>query len=95
MSKSGDTSTVRSTAKNDKSTKKFFFKKRKGCPLSLPSSPPVDYKNPELLFKFVSEGGRILPSRITGVCASKQRELSKAIKIARHLALMPFVCHGK
>jgi small subunit ribosomal protein S18 len=75
--------------------KKVFFKKRKGCPLSIPGSPPIDYKNPDLLIKFVSEGGRILPSRITNVCAQKQRALTYAIKRARHLALLPFVFQSK
>ncbi len=79
----------------NKSPRKMLFKPRKGCPLSLPDSPKIDYKNPELLGKFVSEGGRILPSRITNVCAKKQRELKKAIKIARILSLMKFVFQVK
>lgn len=74
----------------DRNTRRVFFKRRRGCPLSLPDSPEVDYKNPNLLSKFVSEGGRILPNRITNVCAKKQRQLKKAIKIARLLALLPF-----
>lgn len=77
------------------STRKLLFKRRRGCPLSIPDSPAIDYKNPELLEKFVSEGGRILPSRITNVCAKKQRELKRAIKIARTLALMKFVFQVK
>jgi small subunit ribosomal protein S18 len=75
--------------------KKVFFRRRKGCPLSGPDSPVIDYKNPELLIKFVSEGGRMLPSRVTNVCAKKQRKLNNAIKIARILALLPFVFQGK
>ncbi len=75
----------------DRNNKKIFFKRRKGCPLSMPDSPKVDYKNPELLLKFTSDGGRELPRRITYVCPKKQRELKKAIKRARHLALLPFV----
>lgn len=75
----------------DRSTRGVFFKRRKGCPLSLPNSPKVDYKNPDLLSRFVSEGGRILPARITNVSAKKQRQLKREIKIARILALMPFV----
>ncbi|MDX1923818.1 MAG: 30S ribosomal protein S18 [Rickettsiaceae bacterium] len=74
----------------DRNTRRVFFKRRKGCPLSLPESPEVSYKNPNLLSKFVSEGGRILPNRITNVCAKKQRQLKQAIKIARLLALLPF-----
>lgn len=77
----------------DRTNKRVFFKKRKGCPLSGNDAPVIDYKNPELLKRFISEGGRILPSRITNVCAKKQRELKKAIRVARILALLPFVNH--
>jgi small subunit ribosomal protein S18 len=75
----------------DRNSKKVFFRRRKGCPLSIPGAPDVDYKNPTLLEKFTSEGGRILPSRITNVCAKKQRQLKRAIKRARILALLPFL----
>ncbi|MFY9589324.1 30S ribosomal protein S18 [Rickettsia endosymbiont of Halotydeus destructor] len=75
----------------EKPAKKVFFRRRKGCPLSVPNAPMIDYKNPDLLVKFVSEGGRMLPSRITNVCAKKQRKLKNAIKVARILALLPFV----
>lgn len=78
----------------DRTTTKVFFRRRKGCPLSVEGAPEVSYKNPDLLLKFVSEGGRILPSRITNVCAKKQRQLKNAIKIARVLALLPFINHG-
>lgn len=72
-------------------SKQVFFRRRKGCPLSEPNSPKVDYKNLNLLSRFISERGRILPSRITSVSAKKQRELKRAIKRARNLALLPFV----
>ena len=75
----------------DRNSKKVFFKRRKGCPLSLPGVPEIDYKNPSMLEPFISSGGRILPTRITNVCAKKQRKLNKAIKIARELALLPYV----
>lgn len=75
----------------DRSNKRVFFRKRKGCPLSISNAPVIDYKNPDLLIKFVSEGGRMLPSRITNICAKKQRKLKNPIKIARILALLPFV----
>ena len=68
----------------------YNFKKR-SCPLSGTSAPKVDYKNVKLLKKFISEKGKILPSRITSVSTKKQRELSKAIKRARFLALLPYV----
>ena len=78
----------------DRNTRRVFFKRREGCPLSTPDAPQVNYKNPELLLKFVSEGGRILPNRITNVCAKKQRQLKNSIKVARMLALLPFVANA-
>ena len=65
---------------------KFKFKKK--CPLSGTGAPKVDYKNIKLLKKYVSENGKILPSRITNVSQKKQRELSLSIKRARNLALI-------
>ena len=63
---------------------KFF----KPCPLSGKNAPVVDYKNIKLLKRYISESGRILPSRVTSVSLNKQRELSKSIKRARLLALL-------
>lgn len=60
------------------------------CPLSGKDAPEIDYKNIALLSMYISEKGRILPSRLTNVCAPKQRELKRAIKVARALALLPF-----
>lgn len=80
-----------SRSERPEQTKKVFFRKRRGCPLSVPGAPEITFKNPNLLSKFISEGGRILPSRITNVSASKQRILRREIKIARILALLPFV----
>mgnify|MGYP001159371029 CR=1 FL=1 len=51
----------------------------------------IDYKNTELLLRFLNEQGKILPRRITGITAKQQRQLARAIKRARHLALIPFV----
>ena len=65
---------------------KFKFKKK--CPLSGKGAPIVDYKNIKLLRKYVSENGKILPSRITYISQKKQRELSLSIKRARNLALI-------
>ena len=65
---------------------KFRFKKK--CPLSGKGAPVIDYKNVKLLRKYVSENGKILPSRVTSVCQKKQRELSLSIKRARNLALI-------
>ena len=64
------------------------YKFKKTCPLSSKGSPIVDYKNIRLLKKYMSENGKILPSRITNVCQKKQRELSVSIKRARNLALI-------
>ena len=66
--------------------KKYKFKK--SCPLSAKGAPKIDYKNIRLLKKYVSENGKILPSRITNVSQKKQRELSISIKRARNLALI-------
>ena len=63
---------------------KFF----KPCPLSGKDAPVIDYKNIKLLKKYISESGRILPSKITSVSFKKQRELSRSIKRARFLALL-------
>ena len=65
---------------------KYKFKKK--CPLSIKGAPLVDYKNIKLLKRYVSENGKILPSRITNVSQKKQRELSVSIKRARNLGLM-------
>ena len=65
---------------------KYKFKKK--CPLSGKGAPIVDYKNIKLLRKYITENGKIMPSRITSVCQKKQRELSLSIKRARNLALI-------
>ena len=65
---------------------KFKFKKK--CPLSGKGAPKVDYKNIRLLKKYITENGKILPSRITSVSQKKQRELSTSIKRARNLGLI-------
>ncbi len=61
---------------------------KKSCPLSIKGAPKVDYKNIKLLKRYVSENGKILPSRVTNVSQKKQRELSLSIKRARNLALI-------
>ena len=86
--------------KNFKKNKKSFkhskfslfqktdIKFSRACPLSGKEAPDLDYKNIKLLKKYISESGRILPSRVTSVSFRKQRELSKSIKRARLLALI-------
>ena len=68
-----------------------FFRRRKVCPFSGANAPKIDYKDVKLLQRYVSERGKIVPSRITAVSAKKQRELAQAIKRARHLALLPYI----
>lgn len=68
-----------------------FFRRRKTCPFSGPNAPAIDYKDVKLLSRFISERGKIVPSRITAVSTKKQRELARAIKRARFLALLPYV----
>ena len=68
-----------------------FFRRRKSCPFSGPNAPKIDYKDVRLLQHFISERGKIVPSRITAVLAKKQRELARAIKRARYLAILPYV----
>ena len=72
---------------------KSFFKKSRTCPFSGADAIPIDYKDIKTLQKFVSERGKIIPSRISAVSAPKQRKLAQAIKRARILALLPFVGH--
>jgi len=79
--------------KNYKGTKLSLFQKSdikfsRSCPLSGKDAPNIDYKNIKLLKRYLSESGRILPSRVTSVSLKKQRELSKSIKRARVLALL-------
>ncbi|MCE2483592.1 MAG: 30S ribosomal protein S18 [Alphaproteobacteria bacterium] len=68
-----------------------FFRRRKSCPFSGADAPKIDYKDVKLLQRFISERGKIVPSRITAVSAKRQRELARAIKRARNLALIPYI----
>ena len=72
-------------------TRRPFFRRRKTCPFSGANAPKIDYKDVRLLQRYVSERGKIVPSRITAVSAKKQRELARAIKRARFLGLLPYV----
>lgn len=72
-------------------TKRVFQKRSKACPFSVPGAPKIDYKDVKLLSSYISERGRIVPSRISSVSAKKQRLLAQAIKRARFLALLPYV----
>jgi small subunit ribosomal protein S18 len=68
-----------------------FFGRRKTCPFSGPGAQKIDYKDVKLLVRFISERGKIVPSRITAVSVKKQHELTTAIKRARFLALIPYI----
>ena len=68
-----------------------FQRRRKTCPFSGAGAPKIDYKDVRTLGRYISERGKIVPSRITAVSAKKQRELARAIKRARFLGLLPYV----
>ena len=79
------------SARSGSRTRRPFFRRQKSCPLSGQNAPKVDYKDVKLLQRFISERGKIVPSRITAVSAKKQRELARAIKRARYLTLVPYL----
>ncbi len=67
-----------------------FFRRRKYCRFTVEGIKEIDYKDLAILKNYVSESGKIVPSRITGTKARYQRQLSTAIKRARYLALLPY-----
>ncbi len=73
--------------------KRPFFRRKKTCPFTGPNAPAIDWKDTRLLGRYISERGKIIPSRITAVSQKKQRELAKAIKRARFMGLLPYVQH--
>lgn len=79
------------SAANIPTVKRPFFKRRKTCPFSGPDAKPIDWKDVRTLSRYVSERGKIVPSRITAVSQKKQRELAKAIKRARFMGLLSYV----
>jgi len=68
-----------------------FFRRKKSCPFSGPNAPAIDYRDVRLLQRFLTDRGKIVPSRISAVSAKKQRGLAQAIKRARHLGLLPYL----
>ncbi len=68
-----------------------FVRKRKQCPFTASGIRHIDYKDLNTLTQFITERGKIIPRRITGVSFYHQKQLTKAIKRARHMALLPFV----
>lgn len=77
--------------KYNPSTSDSRSRKRKRCPFTAAGIKEIDYKDIGTLSKFITERGKILPRRITGVSAYHQKRLADAIKRARHVALLPFV----
>ena len=73
--------------------RRTFFKRRKTCPFKGAHAPEIDYKDIKLLGRYISERGKIVPSRITAVSQKAQRQLAREIKRARFLALMPYVAN--
>ena len=71
--------------------RRTFMRRRKVCPFSGANAPKIDYKDVKLLQRYISERGKIVPSRITAVSQKNQRKLAQAIKRARYLALLPYV----
>ena len=80
----------RTTDRRSNNNNKHYFKRQKSCPFSEKGAPEIDYKDVRMLQKYISERGKIIPSRITAVSTKKQRELATAIKRARFLGLLPF-----
>ena len=82
--------------KNDKSDAPMrrrgagMHRRKKVCVFCGANKAPIDYKDVNTLKKYVSERGKILPRRVTGTCAAHQREITLAVKRARHIALMPY-----
>ena len=77
-------------SKKEEKSNSPFESKKKFCPFSQPGSPVIDYKDIRLLSRYITEKGKIIPSRITGVSSKKQKELAKAIKRARFLSLISY-----
>lgn len=86
MTKIGDVNQLRRSL----NMRKQFFRRKKICPFEGENALTIDYKDVKTLSKFTSERGKIMPSRITGVSQKRQRELARAIRRARFLALMPY-----
>lgn len=67
-----------------------YFRRRKFCAFKAQNVKKIDYKDLDTLKEYITESGRIVPSRITGTSAKYQRQLTAAIKLARYLALLPY-----
>ena len=80
----------KNTSNREENSNSPFENRKRFCPFSQLNSPIIDYKDTKLLSRYISEKGKIVPSRVTGVSRKKQRELAKAIKRARFLGLMSY-----
>lgn len=74
-------------------TSKPFFRRTKSCPFKGENAPAIDWKDIKTLSRYISERGKMVPSRITNVSQKNQRELAKAVKRARYMAMLPYVRH--
>ncbi len=74
----------------DQGGRRPYFRQRRGCRFCSDNAPAIDYKDARLLGMLISDRGKILPRRLTGVCAKHQRKVTQAIKRARGLAILPF-----
>jgi small subunit ribosomal protein S18 len=74
--------------------RKQYFRRKKVCRFCVDKIDDINYKDVKLLMAFISERGRIVPRRISGVCTPHQRRLSEAVKQARNIALVPFACQS-
>ncbi len=81
--------------RKEKQAKKRKYFRKKPCPFCQDPSIEIDYKNVGMLKRFVTPAAKIVATRVSGVCAKHQRQLSLAIKRARHLALLPYTTLGK
>ena len=72
-----------------------FYKRRKVCRFCINKDMELSYKDPDVLLNYVTERGKIIPRRISGVCSKHQRALSREIKRARTIALLPFTVTGR
>jgi len=83
-------STSRSRTSSSSSTTRHYARRPKVCAFCVEGIKEIDYKQVDMLRRFITEQGKIKPRRQTGTCAKHQRRLAVAIKRARHLALLPF-----
>jgi small subunit ribosomal protein S18 len=78
------------TGRGHDSPKKRVYMRKRVCRFCQDQKLEIDYKDPRLLKHFITERGKIMPRRMTGTCANHQRKLKESIKMARHIAFLPF-----